>query len=137
MKIRIVPKSSNDWSKALNLVREKYKRTFGADVLPNPDYFVVCVLPSEVSDGDTQIVACAGLTFSSTAPLFSEQYLDEPIERLISRLEGKSVSRNAIVEVGSLASLKHNIGTELVKVLPILIWCLGKQYIRKNSGLRN
>ncbi len=129
MRIRIASKFSNDWNKAQDLVNEKYKRTFGADVLPNPDYFVVCVLPSEESDSDTQIVACAGLTLTSTAPLFSEQYLDEPIEQLISRLEGKSVSRNAIVEIGSLASRKNEIGIELVEILSIIIWCLGKRYV--------
>ncbi|KYC40901.1 hypothetical protein WA1_25115 [Scytonema hofmannii PCC 7110] len=129
MKIKIVTRNSKDWNKALNLVTQKYKHTFGADVLPNPDYFVVCVLSSEFSDRDTQIVACAGMTFSSKASFFSEQYLDEPIERIVSRFEGKTVSRNKIVEIGSLASVQNKIGIELVKIVPIITWCMGKEYI--------
>ncbi|MGK3992699.1 thermostable hemolysin [Sorangium sp. So ce1024] len=118
---------SDDWSQAVDLVRQKYRRSFGAEVMPNPDCFVVCT--TEPGAGAPKVVACAGLTFSSDSRLFSEQYIDEPIEQVISALERRPASRDAIVEVGSLASVEHRAGTELVRVVPILAWCLGKRYI--------
>ncbi len=121
--------SSDDWSQAVDLVRQKYRRSFGAEVKPNPDCFVVCTADHGVGAGASEVVACAGITFSSDARLFSEQYLDEPIERIISRSERRPASRDAIVEVGPLASVEHRAGTELIRAVPILSWCLGKRYI--------
>lgn len=128
MHIKIVSKSSKDWIKSANLVREKYQKTFGADIIPNPEYFWVCLQPSERNYHDTQIVACMGMTLNSQS-FFSEQYLDEPIEKILSRLEGKSINRDQIVEVGSLASLNSSIGTELMRALATLIWSLDKRYL--------
>ncbi|WP_437630016.1 thermostable hemolysin [Sorangium sp. So ce854] len=120
---------SDDWSQAVDLVRQKYRRSFGAEVTPSPDCFIVCTIERGPGVGASKVVACAGLTFSSGARLFSEQYIDEPIEQVISALERRPASRDAIVEVGSLASTEHRAGTELIRVVPILAWCLGKRYI--------
>ncbi|WP_437730218.1 thermostable hemolysin [Sorangium sp. So ce1335] len=129
MHIKVSFGSSDDWSQAVDLVRQKYRRSFGAEVRPNPDCFVVCTTDHGLGAAPSKVVACAGLTFSSGDRLFSEQYIDEPIEQVISALERQPVSRDAIVEVGSLASIEHRAGTELIRAVPILAWCLGKKYI--------
>lgn len=129
MRIKVAFGPSDDWSQAVDLVRQKYRRSFGAEVMPTPDCFVVCTADHSLGAGASKVVACAGMTFSSGARLFSEQYLDEPIEDSISRLELLPASRDAIVEVGSLASVERRAGTELIRAVPILAWCLGKKYI--------
>src|SRR5688500_5530748 len=48
--------------------------------------------------------AALGYRRASAGPLFLEAYLDEPIEDAVGRHLGASVSRDRIVEVGSLAA---------------------------------
>ncbi|XXX78180.1 thermostable hemolysin [Sorangium sp. So ce134] len=129
MQFKVAFGSSDDWDQAVDLVRQKYRRSFGAEVMPSPDCFVVCTADHGLGAGAPKVVACAGMTFSSDARLFSERYIDEPIEQIISRMERRPASREAIVEVGSLASVERRAGTELIRVVPILAWCLGKRYI--------
>ena len=129
MQINVSFEPSDAFCQAVDLVRQKYRRSFGAEVQPNPDCFIVCATDHGLGDGASKVVACAGITFSSDARLFSEQYIDEPIEQILSTVERRPVSRDAIVEVGSLASVEHRAGTELIRVVPILAWCLGKRYI--------
>ncbi|WP_437814903.1 thermostable hemolysin [Sorangium sp. So ce1078] len=129
MRIKVSFGSSDDWSQAVDLVRQKYRRSYGAEVMPNPDCFVICTADHGLGAGASKVVACAGMTFSSDARLFSEQYLDEPIEQTISRMERLPAGRDEIVEVGSLASVERRAGTELIRAVPILAWCLGKRYI--------
>ncbi|MBV1774963.1 thermostable hemolysin [Burkholderiaceae bacterium DAT-1] len=127
MQIRVVRPDTHDWSKSIALVREKYRRTFKAEVNPNPDCFVACMQQDE--SGERTPLAVAGITFTESRKLFSEQYLNAPVEQLISRMEGRVVPREAVVEVGSLASSRFQSGTELVRSLPIMCWCMGKRYI--------
>ncbi|WP_433926650.1 thermostable hemolysin [Sorangium cellulosum] len=129
MQINVSFEPGDAFRQAVDLVRQKYRRSFGAEVQPNPDCFIVCSTDHGLGAGASKVVACAGITFSSDARLFSEQYIDEPIEQVLSTVERRPVSRDAIVEVGSLASVEHRAGTELIRVVPILARCLGKRYI--------
>lgn len=128
MDIKLEQRTESGWKDATTLVQNKYKRTFDADVMPKPDCFVACYVPSLEGTG-SELVACTGVTFGSSKRFFSERYLDEPVEALLSRVDGVPVSRESIVEVGSLASIQRDVGSELVRITPLLMWCLGKQYI--------
>ncbi len=127
MDIKLAPRGSPDWKNAINLVLSKYKRTFDAEATPDPDYFLVC-LKQSTPDAEPGVVACAGMSFGIEKPFFSEHYLDEPIQQLLSRMESAPVARESIMEVGSLASVERNAGTELIRFLPLTGVCLGKRY---------
>lgn len=127
MEIKLAPRGSPDWTSAVELVRQKYRRAFEADAMPDPDYFAVCLKPRP-GNGGLVVVACSGLSFGTTRPFFSEHYLEEPIHQVLSRMEGQPVARESIVEVGSMASVEPNAGVELIRILPMLGLCLGKQY---------
>ncbi|UXY17140.1 thermostable hemolysin [Chitiniphilus purpureus] len=127
MQIKVVLPNTQDWELAVRLVRYKYRSSFQAEVDPSPDCFIACL--EQDADGEANPVACAGITFSELTTLFSEQYLGEPVEVMIGRHQNKEVSRNAIIEVGSLASIKGQAGSELVRVMPLLGWCMGKEFI--------
>ena len=48
--------------------------------------------------------AVLGYRRAGTDALFLERYLDQPIERAVSKALGRSVDRQAIVEIGNLAA---------------------------------
>ena len=126
MQIKVVLPGTSEWDHAVRLVRYKYRRNFAAEVDPNPDAFLTCLVQEA---GEYVPVACAGLTHSDNRRLFSEQYLPEPIEVMISRSENRPVARSAVIEVGSLAATRVWAGSELVRVTPLLSWCMGKEFI--------
>lgn len=79
MQITIESRGSRGYAQGCLLVREKYRATFSADVEPRPDCFVLARKAPDAAMPS----AVAGLTFANRGVLFSERYLDEPIERLI------------------------------------------------------
>jgi hypothetical protein len=127
MDIKLCFRGTLDWTNAVALVREKYKENFKADITPDPDYFVVV---SEQAPGGAarRIMACAGLSFGLSKPFFSERYIDEPVEQLLSRLEKTAVARESIVEVGSITSMDRTASIRMMKLLPMIAMRLGKQY---------
>jgi hypothetical protein len=127
MKITLVRETSELWSACIQLVRERYAVSFGADVMPRPHAFLAGCIPGSRAGGE--VVACAGVTFASSRPFFSERYLDEPVERVIEGRVGERPKREHIVEIGSLASAVPGAGSEIIRFTPVFIWWLGMQYI--------
>lgn len=123
MEVRLIDRQSVDWAKAVALVKTKYLEYFGATIEPNPDYFAVYY------DGDSRITACGGIYLAGTTPFFSERYLAEGVAETIASQLQLPVLREDIVEVGALASISRNAGTELIRLIPLLAWCKGKKYI--------
>lgn len=124
MQITIESRGSRGYAQGCALVRDKYRAVFSADVEPQPDLFVIARTDADAATPS----AVAGLTFCENGALFSERYLDDPIEALISAQEGASVSRVGIMEIGALASTELHAGTELMRSMPLLAWCLGQRY---------
>lgn len=58
-----------------------------------------------LQDEGHQTLAALGMRNASSDSLFLENYLSQPIERVISKLDGRFVSRDQIVEIGNLASI--------------------------------
>ena len=125
MRIKLSRPKTPLWRACVDLVRKRYATEFGADVEPSPDAFLAVCSP----ESDQVVAACAGITFASSRPLFSEKYLDEPIEQAIGRKFGAEPARARIVEVGSLASAVQGAGSELMRFTPLFVWCLGMEYI--------
>ncbi|MGW4891635.1 thermostable hemolysin [Kitasatospora sp. NPDC004240] len=141
MKIALARRGSPAWHSSTDVVRDVYGRWYGAEVHSEPDCFLVAHEEaareaSEESSGAAEDrstrspLAVAGLTFGSAdRPFFSERYLDGPLERRLRDLSGGAVDRERIVEVGSLASRVSRTGLELIRLTPIVAWCLGMEYI--------
>lgn len=124
MQITIENRGTSGYAQGCSLVRDKYRATFSADVEPHPDCFVLARSRPDAA----MPAAVAGLTFADRGGLFSERYLDAPIQTLIAGREGVPVSRDSIMEIGSLASTELHAGAELMRSLPMLAWCLGQRY---------
>ncbi len=57
-----------------------------------------------VQDGDGNILAALGFRPAKNEALFLEQYLDGPVENVLSENFDRIIPRNEVVEIGSLAS---------------------------------
>ncbi len=62
-------------------------------------------------------VAAAGYRPAGRGPLYLERYLDRPVEHLLSATRSDAASRDAIVEVGHLASTRVGEGRRRVYCL--------------------
>jgi hypothetical protein len=135
MKITVADRTTWGWRAAAGVARDVYADAFAADTQPDPDRFVVAWANRNAPDGtvprltEPRVLACVGMTFASERPFFSEQYLDAAIEDLVDQFSGGDCDRNRIVEIGSLASQAPQAGRELVRVTPIIAWCMGMQLI--------
>lgn len=58
-------------------------------------------------------LAAVGAGRADEGPLFQEHYLDAPVEAFLSRHLGRPVAREAIAEIGNLASLRRGLQRRL------------------------
>ncbi|MEC8858680.1 MAG: thermostable hemolysin [Pseudomonadota bacterium] len=70
-----------------------------------------------------EIVAVVGLRPASDEPLFLQQYLDAPIERLISAASTLAASTSDIIEVGNLVSTSPGMARLLIVALTHYLYC--------------
>ncbi len=78
-------------------IRAMFKRVHGADI----QYFLPKLM--SVRDTNGKLLAACGLRHADEGKLFLENYLDSPVEMLLSHHNNRSISRSAILEVGNLA----------------------------------
>jgi len=85
MKVKIVDRATRTWNEAADLAHDAYLDAFAAETQPDPDRFIVA-WPNRKPSTDLTwrppstppvASACAGMTFASDRPFFSEHYLDE------------------------------------------------------------
>ena len=81
-------------------VRDNYLKHYGATPEPQPDLFV-CLTKA---DGTAPGFACLGITYGDSGKLFSEQYLDEPLDT------SYAIGRAHIAEIGAFASFQSGSG---------------------------
>lgn len=83
---------------AERLIETVYASTFDVQLTAHfPDIIAVI-------DASERVVAAAGCRRADRSRLFLEHYLDEPIERSLSRLSGRTVARAEVAEIGNLAT---------------------------------
>ena len=84
---------------ARQLIERRYAIVHGA--VPAADYPHFCVVDP---GGDEGPKAALGYRLASDERLFLEDYLDQPVERAVSRLFGQAIARDRVVEIGAHAS---------------------------------
>lgn len=89
------------------VIRAVFLAEYGARVPAFPDHLVAML------DGQGRPQAVAGLRFAERG-LFSDVYLDEPAESLLSRKLGRMVTARHIVEFSNLAAPKAGAALPLV-----------------------
>lgn len=93
-------------------------------------------------DEKSHLVAAFGMRQAKNNPLFLEQYLDEPIEAVLSRKINQVVKRDEITEIGNLAvNSPRNAGVLIAHVIQQSVdagvkWCVATAHISLQNGLR-
>ncbi len=78
-------------------IADAYRRAFAAEL---KEFYPSLVALHDTGNG---LEGAAGARYAQGQHLFLEQYLDRPIERLISREAGTPAAREGIVELGNLS----------------------------------
>lgn len=87
-------------------VRSVYAREYGATIDSLPPRMLAGL------DSSGAVACVAGLR---RAPFFSETYLDEPIEAVLSTVGGQPVARHRIAEVSALAAPRPGAAVALLR----------------------
>jgi hypothetical protein len=112
-----------------------FKRAHGADITHFMPQLVA------LRDQNGVLMAAFGWKKASDGPLFLEQYLDEPIETLISNILHKNISRSQITKIGNLAVANpRNAGILIAHVIQHSLdmgieWCVATAHHSLQNGL--
>jgi hypothetical protein len=112
-----------------------FKVTYGANVTE--------FMPTLVAlrDNNGVLMAAFGMRSAAQEKLFLEQYIDKPIEQLLSEKLGKSVGRHAITCIGNLAvSNPRNAGVLIAHIIQYSLnigieWCVATAHHSLQNGL--
>jgi Thermostable hemolysin len=112
-----------------------FKRAYGAEITNFMPQLVA------LRDSNGELIAAFGWKKASAGPLFLEQYLDEPIESLISKKLGKKISRSQITKIGNLAVANpRNAGVLIAHIIQYSLdmgieWCVATTHHSLQNGL--
>lgn len=106
-----------------HFIQEIYQARYGASVKE----FAPVLLG--LKDEYERLVAAVGYRFAQAAPLFLEQYFDDPIEQVMSRNAGVDLSRAGLVEVAHLVAFKPGQGRRMMSELGTLLQSKGVTWI--------
>lgn len=124
---RVINKHDNEYASLQGMVANRYREAYQANVRPEPDMFAL------LRDEYRALAicgACYGVTSAYHKPLFSEYYLDDPVEALIQERFGVLVERKNIAEIGSLVSCDApGAGKKIIKMIPWFISSLSFDYV--------
>lgn len=104
-------------------IHDRFVTHYHADIR----HFMPWLLSLEDDDG--RIQGAAGLREAQNHGLFLERYLDEPIEEVISHINGAAVTRAGIVEVGNLTATGAASARLLIVALTGLLVAQGVQWV--------
>ncbi|WP_028695949.1 thermostable hemolysin [Pseudomonas cremoricolorata] len=104
-------------------IAERFRCVHGAQISQfMPELFAV-------TDADGALHAIAGARLAASAALFLEQYLDVPIERLVSERMQGLVRRSSIVEIGNLAAVDTGSARLSIVALTYLLASAGLEWV--------
>ena len=92
-------------------------------------------------DADGGLMAAFGMRHAAQESLFLEQYLDSPIEHLLSSQLNKTIARDEITEIGNLAvDNPRNAGILIAHVIQQSLdmqvkWCVATAHRSLQNGL--
>ena len=111
-KIELVTKASSRRKDVEAFIRESYATHFKAQL---KSFFPIII--TVIQKSNDKIVSALGLRYADTEQLFSESYLDKPIQEHILEADNCLINRNKIVELGNFAvGVREDVKT----VLPII-----------------
>lgn len=122
LRVRHVGRDSPRRQEAESFIRDVFMQRHGASV---PAFAPELML---IEQGGA-VVTAAGWRDAGRQALFLEKYLDEPIERVMTRLTGQPMARERLVEVGHLASRKPGGSVRVILAMAHHLSRLGYEWV--------
>jgi hypothetical protein len=97
----------------------RFERAYGAKVT----HFLPHLLG--LRDGAGEWQAAVGYAGAAAGPLFLEQYLDAPVERVLSQALERPVARERVVEIGNFAAARAGVARRVIPALAARLRELG------------
>jgi len=119
MFVDIVDERALKRPQAEEFIHENYARNYGADVR----HFLPRLMT--LHDNAGELMATLGFCRARTNRLFLEQYLDKPVETVLSTALGADVGRYGLVEVGNLAASRAGGSRWLIAALTAYLKAAG------------
>lgn len=112
-----------------------FKVSYGANI--------TAFMPTLVAlrDSNGVLMAAFGIRSAAQEALFLEQYLDRPIEQLLTEKLGKNITRNQVTCIGNLAvSNPRNAGVLIAHIIQHSLdigieWCVATAHHSLQNGL--
>lgn len=118
-------KTSVEWLRCVEIVKSQYKKVYNAEIEVVADTFAMLI---NKTDHKKEILSCIGYKFySPIRPFSTECYLEDSLENIIENIVGDEFTPRNIVEVGSMASIGHREGVDLIRQLPQLTNLLNRK----------
>ena len=112
-----------------------FKRTYAADISLFMPHLVA------LHDSNGEIIGAFGFSKAIDGPLFLEQYLDAPIEQVMSEKLNRVITRSQITKIGNLAVADpRNAGVLIAHVIGYSLdasieWCVATAHQSLQNGL--
>ena len=120
--IDITPRFAPERLGVESFIKGIYHQSYNADIA------VTYPTLMSVRNTDGRILAAAGFRLARDEQLFLEQYTQEPIEFVMTRLYGARIDRTEIAEIGNLASSGHGASIFLFAAIASYLLNLGIPY---------
>lgn len=102
-------------------IEHHFRASYGAEIKRHYPALI------SVHDAEDEILAALGFRLAKDEPLFLEQYLDHPVERMLSEAYKKEVCRDVIAETGNLVSSGQGASIFLFTALNAYLAAQGMQ----------
>ena len=125
----------SDRAEVETFIAEVFYRAYRANI----KYFMPKLIA--LRDENHHLMAAFGMRWAKNTPLFLEQYLDGPIEKVISNSLNQTVSRTDVTEIGNLAVIDpRNSGILIAHAIQHSIeagvqWCVATAHHTLQNGL--
>lgn len=119
-------------SAAEQFIHERFEASFGASL---NEYFPA-LMTMRCFDN---LSGAAGIRPAASTPLFLENYLDQPVEDLLSARMGTDIMRSDLVEIGNLVSSQRGASHILFLIFTSMLYQAGYRWIvfTATKALRN
>jgi len=104
-------------------VQDVFRHTYHAEVNTFCPGLLALHHPGE------RIAAVAGVRPADSEPLFSEIYLDKPVEQRLAETNARTVRRASIVEIGNLAPAGAGQARWLIATLTAYLYAAGFEWV--------
>ncbi|NOY61616.1 MAG: thermostable hemolysin [Gammaproteobacteria bacterium] len=99
-----------------HFIHQQFARSYDADIRQ----FMPTLLAQRNTCG--QLSAVVGIRSAANEKLFLENYLDQPVEHVITQRTGRTVTRNKVVEIGNLAVAHAGGAHWLIMALSVFLY---------------